>query len=236
MSGSFKDCTEVSPQCPVEATTYGYRPNLGANIFLAAFFGALALFQLGYGVYSRTWSFTVALGVACILETVGYIGRVLMNDNPWKSGPFEMQIVCLILAPSFLAAGVYLSLKHIVLYLGPEFSRIKPTLYTWVFIGCDIGSIILQAVGGGVAASGRKNPELLDAGNGIIITGIAFQVATMSVCGLLALDFFIRVYRNGRRGLSKEVGGGGVDYGRFRAFCAAEIFAYLTILIRCIYR
>lgn len=236
MSRNFAQCTEISLECPVEATTYGYYPNFGANVFLTAFFGVLALFQIGYGIYSRTWSFTAALVISCVFETVGYAGRILMNENPWKPGAFEMQIVCLILAPSFLAAGVYLTLKHIVLYLGPEFSRLKPTLYTWVFIGCDIGSILLQAAGGGVAAAGKKNPSVLEAGNNIIITGIAFQVATMSVCGLLALEFFIRVYRNGRKGLSKEAGAGVVDYRRFRAFCAAEIFAYCTILIRCIYR
>lgn len=231
MPGSFSHCVEVTPECPVEVTTYGYYPNLGANIFLAALFGVLALFQLGFGTYTRTWSFMTVLVISCLMECIGYIGRVQMNDNPWASTPFRMQIVCLVIAPSFLAAGVYLTLKHIVIYLGPEFSRLKPNLYTRIFIGCDIGSILLQSAGGGIAASaGTGDKKILDTGNNIIITGIAFQVVTMGVCGLLALEFFIRVYRNGRSGSSK------LDYRSFRAFCAAEIFAYTTILIRCIYR
>ncbi|KAK2745700.1 hypothetical protein FQN57_003597 [Myotisia sp. PD_48] len=236
MSRNFSHCTEVTPGCPVEATTYGYTPHLAGNIFLSAFFGVLALAQLGFGVYRRTWTFLIALFLACALECIGYIGRILMNDNPWSESAFKIQIVCLILAPSLLAAGIYLTLKHIVLYVGPEFSRLKPALYTWIFIGCDIGSLVLQSVGGGVAAAaGRSKRTLLDVGNNIIITGIAFQVATMAVCGLLALEFCFRVYRS-RGSFAPKDSSLKSDNRRFWIFCCAEIFAYVTILIRCIYR
>lgn len=80
------------------------------------------------------------------------------------------------LAPSFLAAGVYLTLKHMVLYCGPEHSKLKARLYAWVFIGCDFGSIVLQALGGGIAAAAGdrdSDPSLLDAGNGLTVARIA---------------------------------------------------------------
>ncbi|KAK2865014.1 hypothetical protein FQN49_003997 [Arthroderma sp. PD_2] len=234
---SFATCTEVGPACPVEATTYGYYPQLAPNVFLTAFFAFLALAQLGFGVFTRTWSFLIALFMACALEAVGYAGRLLMNKNPWSKDAFQIQIVCLILAPTFLAAGVYLTIKHIVLFIGPEHSRIKPKFYTWVFISCDIVSLILQAAGGGVAAvATKKDISLLNVGNGIIIAGIAFQVATMSVCGLLALEFFVRVYRSGQGFGAKDSSHGAAMHRSFWIFCAADAFAYLTILIRCIYR
>ncbi|KAF3482715.1 uncharacterized protein GIQ15_02039 [Arthroderma uncinatum] len=237
MAPSFATCTEVGPACPVEATTYGYYPQLGSGIFLTAFFAFLALVQLGLGVFTRTWSFLIAVFMACALEAVGYGGRILMNKNPWSQDAFQIQIVCLILAPTFLAAGVYLTIKHIVIFIGPEHSRIKPKLYTWVFIACDIGSLILQAAGGGVAAAAtKKNVKLLDVGNGIIIAGIAFQVATMSVCGLLALEFFIRAHRSGQGFTPKGSSHGAAVRRSFWIFCAADAFAYLAILIRCIYR
>lgn len=52
--------------------------------------------------------------------------------------------------------------------------------------GSDLGSIILQAIGGGVAAAAgdrgdERDQALLDAGNGLIIAGIGFQIATMVV-------------------------------------------------------
>lgn len=237
---SYADCSAVSPQCPVEATTYGYYPNFGGNVFFTAYFGLLAIFQLGFGIYFRTWTLMVALGAGAIMEMAGYVGRVLMNANPWNESAFKLQIVCLVLAPTFVAAGVYLTLKHIVLNLGPEHSKLKPRLFTWIFISCDVGSLILQAAGGGVAAAaGKYNQKLLKAGDDIIIAGIAFQVATMAVCGLLGLHFFWNVFRKGN-GL---VGEKSVDDPtpaispqRMRLVIIAEVFAYFTVLIRCIYR
>ncbi|KAE8152826.1 RTA1 like protein-domain-containing protein [Aspergillus avenaceus] len=231
---SYDVCTQVSELCPVEATTYGYYPNYGGNIFFAVFFGLCGVFQLGFGIYFRSWTLMVALAVGTLLEMAGYIGRVLMNKNPWDNGAFKLQIVCIILGPTFIAAGIYLTLKHVILSLGPEYSRLKPKLFTWIFIGCDIGSLILQAAGGGVAAAaGSDQLDLVNAGNNIIITGIAFQVATMSVCGLLALEYFVRYIRQ-RGSVEKSLGNG--DGWRIKLVIFADVFAYFTVLIRCIYR
>ncbi|KAE8357509.1 RTA1 like protein-domain-containing protein [Aspergillus caelatus] len=231
---SYQTCTEVTPLCPVEATTYGYYPNYGGNIFFTVFYGLCGVFQLGFGIYFRSWTLMVALVVGTLLEMAGYIGRVLMNKNPWDGGAFKLQIVAIILGPTFIAAGIYLTLKHIILSLGPEHSRLKPKLFTWIFIGCDIGSLILQAAGGGVAAAaGSDQRDLLNAGNDIIITGIAFQVATMSVCGLLALDFFIRYLRRGSGEKALDATNG---RNNIKLVVIADTFAYFTVLIRCIYR
>ncbi|KAJ5389246.1 RTA1 domain protein [Penicillium cataractarum] len=231
------NCKAVSPECPVAATTYGYTPNLGANAFFAAVFGLCCILNLVIGIKSRQVMFTIALTVGSLLELIGYIGRIQMHNNPWDMGGFQMQIVCLILAPSFVAAGIYWSLKHIVLFVGPEKSRLPPRLYPWIFVGCDVGSIILQAAGGGVAGSAKRtNKALLDAGNNIMISGIAFQVATMGVCGVLGMDFVFRV-RKGRQ--FQEVQAEKLEESevrKFYFFCVGEIIAYLTVLIRCIYR
>ncbi|PYH79216.1 RTA1 like protein [Aspergillus uvarum CBS 121591] len=231
---SYSTCEKVSLECPVEATTYGYYPNLGGNIFFAIFYGILGVFQLGFGIYFRSWTLTIAMVIGAFMELAGYIGRIQMHYNPWNENAFKLQIVCLVLAPTFVAAGIYLTLKHIVLSLGPQYSRLKPRLFTWIFISCDVGSLVLQAAGGGVAAAaGKTDQTLLQVGDDIIIAGIAFQVATMSVCGLIALEFFIRVVRHGP-GLGGDLNVDGVKHIRLVIY--AEIFAYFTVLIRCIYR
>lgn len=171
-----------------------------------------------------------------------------MHNNPWSQSGFEMQICCLVLAPSFLAAGIYLTLKHMVLYLGPEYSRMKARWYPWIFIGSDLGSIIIQAIGGGVAASAKNGAQkkLLDAGDALIITGIALQSVTMFVCGSVILDFVLR--RRKARSNKEETEASNMEAEtlpndvhttsplRFRIFCWANGFAFLTILIRCLYR
>lgn len=85
------------------------------------------------------------------MEMAGYVGRILVNNIPWSTSAFQLQIFCLILVLTFVAAGIYLTLKHIVLHVGPQHCRLKPKLFIWIFIRCNVGSIVLQAAGGGVA-------------------------------------------------------------------------------------
>jgi len=194
----------------------------------------------------------LALLLALFAESVGYVGRIIMHSNPWSQTGFKIQICCLVLGPSFLAAGIYLTLKHLVLYYGPEHSRFKPRLYPWLFIGCDFGSIVLQAIGGGVAASAGDtgNRKLLNAGNGIIVAGIAFQVATMAVCALVVLDYFFR-YRKGKQTSSVTPAASAASSEeektvlgetprttttKLRLFVIMMMIAFVAIFIRCIYR
>lgn len=230
----MNNCTDITPLCPVEATTYGYYPHLGGNIVFLVLFAILCCCQVFFGVRYRVWAYSAVTAVGCMGEAVGYGGRLIMNKNPWSDSGFQMQIVCLILSPSFIAAGIYLTFKHLTLHFGPEYSRIKPFLYTWIFIGCDITSILLQAAGGGVAGSAGKNDiALLTAGNNIMIAGIAFQVATMTVCGVLAVDFGIRLVLRRRKQTDDKPHQ--ADW-KARVFCAAVGFSYITLLIRCVYR
>ncbi|KUJ07855.1 putative RTA1 domain protein [Mollisia scopiformis] len=243
-------CTSVTPECPVNETLYGYYPNLGANAFFAALFAFLLIAQLIIGTWTKTWTFMLAVGLGVFGEMAGYIGRLIMHQNPWSNAGFEAQICCLVLAPSFLAAGIYLTLKHMVIYCGPEYSHLKAKWYPWIFIGSDLGSIIVQAIGGGVAASAKNstNKSLLSAGDALIIAGIALQSVTMSVCGLLVLDFFLARRKARTEHKAELEGTASLDATtlpndvhtksplRFRIFCCAIGFAFFTILVRCIYR
>ncbi|ORY04386.1 RTA1 like protein-domain-containing protein [Clohesyomyces aquaticus] len=243
--GNFRHCLEISPKCPVNATLYGYYPNMGANAFLCALFAVCCIVTIVVGIMTRTWTYTLALGIGTFLEAAGYAGRVIMHNNPWSQSGFKLQICCLVLGPSFVAAAIYLTLKHFVLYCGPEHSLIKARLYPWIFVGCDFGSIVLQACGGGMAAAGgTTNKKLIDGGNNLIVAGIAFQVATMAVCGVFVLIYIWRYRKasavhdmSGEKSayhLDKENGNKGL--GKVKIFAAMVTLAYTTILIRCIYR
>ena len=260
MVNHYDYCESVTPSCPVSGTLYGYLPNLPVNAFFAALFGLLLLAQLLIGTYTRTWTYMLAVGLGVFGEMTGYIGRLVMRNNPWANPGFETQICCLVLAPSFLAAGIYLTLKHVILYCGPEYSRLKAKWYPWIFIGSDLGSIIVQAIGGGVAASANHgsvyNKALLDAGDALIIAGIALQSVTMFVCGSLIFDFFLRrrkaisMAASGEKGNTNTITatpGESTNTSpsehrntaaapHFHIFSWALGFATLTILIRCIYR
>ena len=237
MPNAFANCTEVTPQCPVSATTYGYTPNLSANSLFLAIFAICTIAQLFLGIWYKLRAFTIAVSIGCLGETIGYGGRLIMHKNPWSQTGFKIEIICLILAPSFLAAGIYLTLKHLILVMGPEKSRLRPDLYTWIFISCDVFSFALQGIGGGVAASNKTS--LLSIGNDLMITGIAFQVVTMFLCICLAADFGRSVLKSKQKDGSNSDGekeASNLEGRRFLYYLACSAVAFIAIFIRCVYR
>lgn len=239
MSG-YSRCTEVTPLCPVEATTYGYYPNFGGNLFFCIVFGILLVFQLGFGTYYRTWTWMFGLGIGCLFEFVGYIGRLLMNDNPWSSQAFKIQLVLLILGPSLISGGIDLTLKHIVIVFGRDLSRLPPALYTWLFIGLDIASIVIQAIGGGIAAAAtggdNSNQGLLDVGNNMLLAGIVVQVAQLVLFGIVSADYLRKLWVNRKGREMSPLAHQCLQSWKFKGFMVGLTIAYLTILTRCVYR
>lgn len=233
-------CTEVTTFCPVSATTYGYYPNFGASVFFCATFGLFALAQLFLGVRYKAWTWMIATVIGTTMECVGFIGRIMLNRNPWDGAGFRIQIVCLILAPSLMSASIDLTLKHIVIVFGDATSRIRPGLYTWVFIGLDVASIVIQAIGGAVAAgatgSGSVNRTMLDVGNNLMLAGIIVQVAQLIAFALVAADYIWRTKKYYRTRPVPEIAQYYLASTAFRGFCIAVTVAFCAILIRCIYR
>ena len=165
---------------------------------------------------------------------LGYVGRILLHNNPWSNDGFEIQICCLIIAPAFIAAGIYLTLKHIVLEFGSDFSRLRPKYYTWIFILCDLFSLILQGAGGGIAATANKNVALQHTGNDLMMAGIVWQVFTLLVFGSLVADYASRAYQ--RR---TELAPSAIKLFntlRFKLFAGGLILTYLTVFTRCVFR
>jgi hypothetical protein len=231
---SFRNCTEITEICTLKATTYGYYPNLAANSLFIAIFAILTIAHFPLVFKYKNWTYSFAVGAACLIEAIGYGGRVMLHNNPWSDDGFRVQVVCIIIAPSFLAAAIYLTVRHLIVYYGPEYSKLKPVLYTWVFIGADIFSIMLQAAGGGIASSADKGDrKKVQIGNNVIIAGIAFQVVTMALCGLLTLDFALRYIRR-TKAAGKTINWTSIN--RPGIFCITSFFAYVFVLIRCIYR
>jgi len=229
------ECLNVNQYCTVEDSIYGYRPSIPWNALFLALFLLSSIAHLIQGIRYRTWTFLIAMVVGGLSETVGEAGRLMLHNNPYDDAGFKLQIVLLTLAPAFLAAGIYLTLKHLVITFGSSFSRLQPKWYTWIFISCDIFSIVLQGAGGGIASAADDNQRsLLDAGNNLMIAGLAWQVFTLVLFGALSVEYFIRVrtHRNELNPTTFELR----RTKRFRLFIGALVLAYVAILIRCVYR
>ena len=158
----------------------------------------------------------------------------MLHSNPWSSNGFEIQICCLIIAPAFIAAGVYLTLKHIALELGANFSRIRPKFYTWIFCLADLLSLIIQGTGGGIAATADSGSNMQNVGNDLMMAGIVFQVVTLLIFGAMVSNYALRVYAH--RSQLEPSAIKLMNATRFKLFVGGLTLAYITIFTRCIFR
>lgn len=214
--------------CDISFTVYKYRPSLPANAILIALFGLAMILHIAQGIRWRTWVFLVAMVWGCISEMLGYGGRIMLWNNPFSFTGFMTQIVCITLGPAFFSAAIYLTLSKIVVYLGVQYSRLSPSMYYWIFISCDIISLTLQATGGAMSTTSSGSSQT---GVNIAIAGLTFQVFTLTVFILFAIDFAIR-YARGRARQSPAT----KLETSFKVFVGFLSLAVLLILIRCIYR
>jgi hypothetical protein len=136
-----------------------------------------------------------------------------------------------------LCVSIYLTLKHVALHLNASLSRIRPKWYPVIFLPADLSCLLVQAIGGAIAAAAdRDNRALLRSGNNAIIAGVALQVVVLIVFGIMGGDYWLRVkkYMN-----SEGADARGVALWRdakFRKFGFAVAGAYACVMVRCVYR
>lgn len=177
---------------------YGMQPSRAANLVGMILFIILWVAQGVLALYYRQWWFGGAFFCGICLEFLGYLGRFLSTWDLHNLNEFILQIVCLTLAPAFIMAGVYCLLAKFVVIYGESYSRVAPLVYTLVFVACDLVSIVIQAVGGGISATALYDNESTDDGTHIMVAGMAFQVFTMSCFFIMTTDFLWRVHKGVR--------------------------------------
>lgn len=78
--------------CPAEWSIYGYRPSLPANVVFLALFGVIGLGHTYLGIRWKSWGFMTGMLLGCISEIIGYIGRLMLWNNPFSFNAFIIQI------------------------------------------------------------------------------------------------------------------------------------------------
>ncbi|KAI9369102.1 RTA1 like protein-domain-containing protein [Aspergillus egyptiacus] len=208
-------------------TPYGYAPSLAAGIVFLVLFGLSMLAHTAQMVWKRTWWCAVFV-VGNLSEVIGWAGRTWSAECPYNTNAFLMQITTLIIAPTFYTAGIYVLLGQFIRILGRDSSILSPKVYLWIFVTCDIVSLVIQAIGGGMASTeAEKENGNTDPGTNIMVAGIVFQMASITVFVLCAADF---VRRTLRRRLLQSMTGSIVP------LLAAMILSVICIYIRSIYR
>jgi hypothetical protein len=190
--------------------------------------------------------FSIPIAIGCITEVIGYVGRILSYNNPFSQTGFLMQICCITIAPAFYSAAIYFTIGDIVRRFGVDASRLRPDAYAYVFIPCDIMSLVLQATGGGLASVAAQSGKKTSRGTHIMVAGLAFQVFSLSMFIALTLEFLCRVRRQRTEKVEKngttndDLVSGGIPLSmsekRLVLFSSFLSLAVIGIFIRCVFR
>ncbi|CAX43863.1 RTA1-domain protein, putative [Candida dubliniensis CD36] len=170
------------------------RLNRTANIIFLVLFAITFAISCLMWIKSRYWWFNVAWTCGTALEFLGYLGRVLSFSDMKKFDYYLLQLIALTLSPVFLMAGIYFLFGQLVVIHGRHYSWLKPLHYSYIFITCDVVSLVIQAVGGGMTAIAAQEYRDANPGTYTMIAGIAFQVFSMSVFLLCWLVFCWNTY------------------------------------------
>ncbi|KAE9409759.1 RTA1-domain-containing protein [Gymnopus androsaceus JB14] len=213
---------------------YGYVPTLWICIMYVSLFSVTTFVQFVHALWSRQWFLLPTMVLAGCGEILGWAGRLWSNKNLLASDPYMIQIACLIISPTPLLGAHFIIFGRLVQILGPQYSRFSPRLYSKIFLSCDIVSLVIQAVGGGMTASATDD-QGVDLGTHIMLVGIALQLAILIGFSTIALEFAYRfnIDKPLRSGAGDKIG----SMNRRRKVGLYAIAAATTCLfIRAIYR
>ncbi|KAE8306976.1 RTA1 like protein-domain-containing protein [Aspergillus transmontanensis] len=219
------------------STSYGYVPSLPAASAFVAFFGLSMLLHTAQMIWFRTW-WCAVFSIGCLVELLGWAGRVWSAKCPYAQTPYMMQITTLIIGPTFFTAGIYVILARLITIFGRSSSLMPPKLYVWIFCICDVIALAVQGAGGGMASSGAgtragessssSSSSNQSTGTHIMVGGIIFQLVSITLFVGLAADFVFRISKQKpqtfRRNKPLLLLGG------------ATVFSLLLIYIRSVYR
>ncbi|KAJ3536787.1 hypothetical protein NMY22_g5879 [Coprinellus aureogranulatus] len=219
---------------------YNYIPSQSAGIAMIAVFGLSTLLHTGVALWHRMWWILPTIVLCGVLEVLGWAGRLWSYYEPWNGSPFEMQICATILAPTPLLAAIFVLFGEIIRRLGSGYSRLSAKYYTIVFCTCDVIALVVQGVGGGLAATASENGRDPNVGGNIMLGGIAFQLAVIVIFSLCMVEYFVRYsldrpVRDIKPGTDWESERG--EYTtklKFMVFAIA--FTTLVLFIRAVYR
>ncbi|OQE29476.1 hypothetical protein PENSTE_c002G08784 [Penicillium steckii] len=173
-------------------TFYYYTPSTAAAAIFTVLFGLSSIMHFYQLIRTRTW-FMIPFLIGGLLETVGYIGRLLssLEAPDFTQGPYVMQSALILIAPAFLAASIYMTLGRIIQMLDAEQSSvIKLRWLTTIFVAGDVLSFLMQASGAGIMVKDMTNPST---GENIIIGGLFVQIIFFGFFAISAVVFQVRL-------------------------------------------
>lgn len=127
-----------------------------------------------------------------IVETIGYVGRALGHSNKEARSPYIIQSILMLVAPALFAATIYMTLGRLMRATqGTQYSIIRVTWMTKIFVVGDVFSFFIQGGGGGIQASGDMDKVKL--GERVILGGLFLQIIMFGLFIVASIIFHYRM-------------------------------------------
>ncbi|KAL1646065.1 hypothetical protein SLS58_003485 [Diplodia intermedia] len=183
-------------------------------------------------------AFVVIFGISSLL----HLGQTIWSKQ-WWTILFAIGGV----RPTFWTAALYVILGRLIALAGPTNpSPLTPQTYLIIFCTADVVSLVLQAIGGGMAsvAASAVPPQDTAPGTNIMVAGIVFQMAAITVfCALFGM--FLKGTMTAAAAAAAAGGGGSKGRtapssslwgSRTKVLVAGTSAAIAFIYVRSIYR
>ncbi|KAJ2915434.1 hypothetical protein MD484_g4984, partial [Candolleomyces efflorescens] len=237
MSGEFRPSFEGP---------YNYIPSRTVAIIMISLFGVSTIWHTGSALYRRMWWLLPTVVLCGVMETLGWSARLWSHSEPLNDIPFQIQIVTTILAPTPLLAATFVIFGEIIRRIGQVYSRLSPRNYTLLFCTFDVISLLVQGVGGGLAATAdpRENGRDPETGGRVMLGGIAFQLVVIVVFSICGTEFIVRYLKDWPLGNvetvdseeSLQLSKRGELTTKLKVMLSALTFSTIVLFIRAVYR
>ncbi|UJR07231.1 hypothetical protein I4U23_011519 [Adineta vaga] len=213
------------------ANPFHYIPSMAATVVSLILFTFTFICLSVWTIRKRSW-YMITLLIGCIMEIIGYSTRIPLVIQPvGQTGLYACMHACIILAPVFNAAIEYVLLGRLMHAVGDQYSLIKPKLVAWIFIVCDVFSLLMQTTGAGLLTTASKNPTNAQTGLNILLAGLSVNLASFAIFCVQVIYFDYRTRKS-----PPNFPSGSLCQKGWRQFLYIIYLSSSLVLLRQIYR
>ncbi|KAF1835833.1 RTA1 like protein [Decorospora gaudefroyi] len=177
-----------------EYVLWSYTPSLAGGVVAAGVMFILFLAHTFRLVKNRTW-FCIPFVIGALFEGIGYSGRAAAHSDTTSKTPYIIQSTLILLAPILFAASIYMILGRLMQRTdSAEYSLIRATWVTKIFVSGDILCFLIQGGGAGMLV-GAKDKDGVERGENIILGGLILQIMIFGFFLVVASVWHVRLQR-----------------------------------------
>ncbi|PYI16835.1 hypothetical protein BO99DRAFT_475420 [Aspergillus violaceofuscus CBS 115571] len=209
---------------------YQYYPSFGAALAFSVLFGVLMITHFIQATIHKA-GFVWVILMSAIWECVGFVTRTLSTRSQQDTTLATITQLFILLSPLWVNAFDYMVLARMIYFFVPDrrIGIFKPSLLAMIFVLLDLGSFVIQVIGGSMAGPGADNAAMMK-GIHIYMGGIGIQQFFIVLFLFIAVQFHRQMLHLTRQG--RLVG----PKAQWRGLLYALYTSLLFITVRIIYR